>query len=170
MSGSWAQASEPVPDCSKCGRPMVRRTARRRAKPGIEFRGCSEFPRCRGIVQHQPPVDAPADEDAAAAVKRAQGTPRRLRAQMRAAGPGGSSPKSQRPATEAIAGIWNETSLMPPAAGTTLIGPGCSPTSMTATAGDAGCPRGRCTSGGSTAMANGTTTKPAVPSLLPSVC
>ena len=66
MSGSSAQASEPVPDCPKCGRPMVRRTARRGANAGSEFWGCSEYPRCRGIVQHQPPVDAPADEDAPA--------------------------------------------------------------------------------------------------------
>ena len=72
MSGSSAQASEPVPDCPKCGRPMVRRTARRGANAGSEFWGCSEFPRCRGIVQGQPPVDAPADVDASAAVQRAQ--------------------------------------------------------------------------------------------------
>ena len=30
MSGSSAQASEPVPDCPKCARAMVRRTARAR--------------------------------------------------------------------------------------------------------------------------------------------
>ena len=72
MSGLSAQTSEPVPDCPKCDRPMVRRTARRGANAGSEFWGCSEFPRCRGIVQDQPPVDAPADEDASAAVQRAQ--------------------------------------------------------------------------------------------------
>ncbi len=72
MSGSSAQASEPVPNCPKCGRPMVRRTARRGANAGSEFWGCSEYPRCRGIVQHQPPVDEPADEDASAAVQGAQ--------------------------------------------------------------------------------------------------
>ena len=72
MSGSSAQASEPVPDCPKCGRPMVRRTARRGANANGEFWGCSEFPRCRGIVQGQPPVDAQADEDASAAVQSAQ--------------------------------------------------------------------------------------------------
>ena len=66
MSGSSAQASEPVPDCPKCGRPMVRRTARRGANAGNEFWGCSEYPRCRGIVQGQPPVDAPANVDASA--------------------------------------------------------------------------------------------------------
>ena len=72
MSGLSARASEPVPDCPKCGRPMVSRTARRGANAGSEFWGCSEFPRCRGIVQGQPPVDAPADVDASAAVQSAQ--------------------------------------------------------------------------------------------------
>ena len=72
MSGLSAQAPEPVPDCPKCARPMVRRTARKGANAGREFWGCTEFPRCRGIVQDQPPVDAPADKDAPAAVQRAQ--------------------------------------------------------------------------------------------------
>ena len=66
MSGTSVPASEPVPDCPKCARPMVRRTARRGANVGREFWGCPEFPRCRGIVQDQPPVDAPVDEDASA--------------------------------------------------------------------------------------------------------
>ena len=39
MSGSSAQAPEPVPDCPKCGRPMARRTARRGANAGGEFWG-----------------------------------------------------------------------------------------------------------------------------------
>ena len=46
MSGSSAQASEPVPDCPKCARPMVRRTARKGANAGSECWGCSGFPRC----------------------------------------------------------------------------------------------------------------------------
>ena len=72
MSGSSAQASELVSDCPKYGRPMVRRTARRGANADSEFWGCSEFPRCRGIVQHQPPVDALVDEDTTAPVQRVQ--------------------------------------------------------------------------------------------------
>ena len=72
MSGASARTPEPVPNCPKCGRPMVRRTARRGANAGSEFWGCSEFPRCRGIVQDQPPVDAPTDEDAFAAVQDAR--------------------------------------------------------------------------------------------------
>ena len=51
---------------------MVRRTARRGANAGSEFWGCSEFPRCRGIVQHQPPTVAPTDEGAAAPTQRVQ--------------------------------------------------------------------------------------------------
>ncbi len=72
MSGSSAQASEPAPDCPKCGQSMVRRTARRGANAGNEFWGCSEFPRCRGIVQYQPPGEAPVDKDASAPVQRVQ--------------------------------------------------------------------------------------------------
>ena len=45
---------------------MVRRTARRGANAGREFWGCSEFPRCRGVVQDEPPVDAPTEKDASA--------------------------------------------------------------------------------------------------------
>ena len=63
MSGTSVPASEPVPDCPKCGRPMVRRTARRRANTGSEFWGCSEFPRCRSVVAYEPVVEAPVGED-----------------------------------------------------------------------------------------------------------
>ncbi len=45
-----------APNCPKCDRPMVRRTARRGPSAGSEFWGCSEFPNCRGIVQDQPPA------------------------------------------------------------------------------------------------------------------
>ena len=63
MSQSSEETTEPGPNCPKCDRPMVRRTARRGANAGREFWGCSEFPRCRGIVQDQAPVDAPTEED-----------------------------------------------------------------------------------------------------------
>ena len=46
-----------APNCPKCDRPMVRRTARRGPNAGSEFWGCSEFPKCRGIVQDEPPAN-----------------------------------------------------------------------------------------------------------------
>ena len=72
MSPSTTQEHEQVPDCPKCGQSMVRRTARRGANAGNEFWGCSEFPRCRGIVQYQQPAEAPADKDVPAPVQRVQ--------------------------------------------------------------------------------------------------
>jgi restriction system protein len=38
-----------TPMCPKCGRPMVKRTARQGANAGNVFWGCSGFPGCRGI-------------------------------------------------------------------------------------------------------------------------
>ena len=70
MSQSSDQTTERVPSCPKCDRPMMRRTARRGANAGREFWGCTEFPRCRGIVQDEAPVDAPAEKDASAPQQR----------------------------------------------------------------------------------------------------
>jgi HJR/Mrr/RecB family endonuclease len=39
-----------VPQCPKCGAPMVLRTAHKGAYAGRTFYGCSNYPRCRGIV------------------------------------------------------------------------------------------------------------------------
>jgi restriction system protein len=36
------------PDCPQCGKPMVRRVARKGSSAGSEFWGCSGFPGCRG--------------------------------------------------------------------------------------------------------------------------
>lgn len=36
--------------CPKCGAPMVKRKAAKGANAGKEFYGCSNFPKCRGIV------------------------------------------------------------------------------------------------------------------------
>lgn len=36
--------------CPKCGAPMVKRTARKGARAGKPFYGCSNYPKCRGIV------------------------------------------------------------------------------------------------------------------------
>ena len=64
MRPSSEQTTEPAPNCPKCDRPMVRRTARQGANAGREFWGCSEYPRCRGIVGDQGPADAPTGRDA----------------------------------------------------------------------------------------------------------
>lgn len=64
MSRSSKETSESVPNCPKCSKPMVRRTAQRGPNVGNEFWGCSDFPRCRGTVQSDPPADAPTDSDA----------------------------------------------------------------------------------------------------------
>ena len=65
---------EPVPDCPKCDRPMVRRTARRGANAGREFWGCSEFPRCRGTVHDQVPADAATETDASVQIASPEST------------------------------------------------------------------------------------------------
>lgn len=36
--------------CPKCGAPMVKRTARKGARAGKSFYGCSNYPKCKGIV------------------------------------------------------------------------------------------------------------------------
>ncbi len=40
--------SEPSPACPACGHPMVRRVAKKGARAGEEFWGCSRFPDCWG--------------------------------------------------------------------------------------------------------------------------
>ncbi len=39
-----------TPLCPKCGAPMVKRTASKGGNVGSSFWGCSQFPKCRGIV------------------------------------------------------------------------------------------------------------------------
>ena len=46
-SAGTAESSEPL--CPVCGRPMVRRVARRGTKAGQAFWGCSSYPQCRGV-------------------------------------------------------------------------------------------------------------------------
>jgi len=36
--------------CSKCGSPMVKRTAKRGANAGNQFWGCSTYPKCRNVI------------------------------------------------------------------------------------------------------------------------
>lgn len=44
---TWSNGSN-EPSCPNCGSPMVGRTAKRGAKAGSSFWGCSQYPRCRG--------------------------------------------------------------------------------------------------------------------------
>lgn len=37
-----------APDCPSCNRTMVKRTARRGARAGTDFWGCTNYPICRG--------------------------------------------------------------------------------------------------------------------------
>lgn len=41
----------PVPSCPVCRSAMQKRTAKRGANVGNEFWGCSQYPKCRGVVQ-----------------------------------------------------------------------------------------------------------------------
>lgn len=55
---SKAEASPPatadeIPTCPKCGSPMVLRTARSGANAGRQFWGCTNYPRCRGVVAYK---------------------------------------------------------------------------------------------------------------------
>jgi ssDNA-binding Zn-finger/Zn-ribbon topoisomerase 1 len=39
--------------CPRCGAPMVKRIAKKGANVGNEFYGCSNFPKCRCIIDIQ---------------------------------------------------------------------------------------------------------------------
>lgn len=45
-------SKESAPHCSKCGSGMVLRNARKGKNAGKTFWGCTQFPACRGIVNH----------------------------------------------------------------------------------------------------------------------
>lgn len=47
------QSAPETPVCPKCASVMVKRKARKGTRAGQEFWGCSQFPKCRGIVQVQ---------------------------------------------------------------------------------------------------------------------
>lgn len=40
-----------IPNCPRCGKPMVLRTARSGRKAGSQFWGCSDYPKCKGVVE-----------------------------------------------------------------------------------------------------------------------
>ncbi len=50
VADASAAAGAPVIVCPRCGAPMVLRTAKRGARAGKQFFGCSNYPHCRGIV------------------------------------------------------------------------------------------------------------------------
>ncbi len=50
VSSGGAASDEQAIMCPRCGAPMVLRTARQGARAGKQFYGCSNYPRCRGIV------------------------------------------------------------------------------------------------------------------------
>ncbi|MFK5914991.1 MAG: topoisomerase DNA-binding C4 zinc finger domain-containing protein [Woeseiaceae bacterium] len=39
-----------APDCPKCKKPMIKRSAKKGKNIGNEFWGCSGFPKCRGVI------------------------------------------------------------------------------------------------------------------------
>ncbi|WP_222847340.1 four helix bundle suffix domain-containing protein [Pontiella desulfatans] len=43
------KATDPVPDCPKCGKPMVLRTAKTGKTAGHQFWGCSAYSDCKGV-------------------------------------------------------------------------------------------------------------------------
>jgi len=43
-------SADPIPDCPKCGKPMVLRTAKSGKNEGQQFWGCSAYPECKGVV------------------------------------------------------------------------------------------------------------------------
>ncbi len=48
-AGYQRTRSQTTPDCPKCGKPMVKRTAKRGGNSGSMFWGCSRYPACHGI-------------------------------------------------------------------------------------------------------------------------
>jgi restriction system protein len=49
--GATDPAAPTVPACPRCGRPMVRRQAKRGANAGKIFWGCSGYPECHGTLE-----------------------------------------------------------------------------------------------------------------------
>ena len=43
-------ASDNIPACPRCHSEMIKRTAKKGARQGQTFFGCSQFPKCRGLV------------------------------------------------------------------------------------------------------------------------
>ncbi|MGB8648167.1 MAG: DUF2726 domain-containing protein [Anaerolineae bacterium] len=55
-----APISSPTsPPCPKCGSAMILRTAKRGDNQGNQFWGCSNYPRCHGVVKYEPAATQP---------------------------------------------------------------------------------------------------------------
>lgn len=46
-----AHPADRIPECPRCGKAMVLRTAKSGRNPGQQFWGCSAYPQCQGIVE-----------------------------------------------------------------------------------------------------------------------
>jgi four helix bundle suffix protein len=44
--------SDCIPQCPKCGKTMVLRTAQKGKNAGKQFWGCSDYPECKGVVEN----------------------------------------------------------------------------------------------------------------------
>ena len=44
------RTDDPIPDCPRCGNPMVLRTAKAGKNAGRQFWGCSTYPDCKGVA------------------------------------------------------------------------------------------------------------------------
>ena len=53
MERSEDVAARYAPLCPKCGSPMVKRVAKKGDRAGREFWGCSQYPKCRGLINIQ---------------------------------------------------------------------------------------------------------------------
>jgi hypothetical protein len=49
-SGESPQIESEIPNCPKCGVPMVLREAKRGSRRGERFYGCANYPRCKEII------------------------------------------------------------------------------------------------------------------------
>lgn len=47
---SNSMVSNTIPTCPKCQSEMVKRVAKKGSRQGQTFYGCSQFPRCRGVI------------------------------------------------------------------------------------------------------------------------
>jgi ssDNA-binding Zn-finger/Zn-ribbon topoisomerase 1 len=51
-----------VPDCPVCSKPMVQREAKKGKNAGNKFWGCTQYPKCRGVLDTEEVVEEVAEE------------------------------------------------------------------------------------------------------------